>query len=679
MVEIALEGPTIRARDPAGNTVSVDTVGWDSGSTSEKSLPYQMDAVVTGRAVELSLKSIGHTESAQLDVDGRMKNQSALVDQGGETELPDDQNLVRVDSSLHVVIRFDAPAVLTQDSESTADIVFEQPTAVTIAFLSLEKYPRNTITVPRTTGGIATALSHASSAILDETPVRAAPASRGHPPLIQFGPTTDIPEEVAKSDFDLPIEIHLPDTLRALFPAAPLTYYLGATVKLSDIERPRLSDTENALDYRFSSLPEFQHEAASLLRRVFYLDNLVRYDQFMDLDSPDLDLFSLLAFDPEMIADAPIGERVRQYLEVDYADIEPALPPWHSLTYIEPTYRNARALPYILADLQQVYLPDAGSTSSSNAIPRGAGANPEEPAHCVDHYRAPFVGRLTQSKAESGYNAHLDAYENKTSFLGSTQQENTVILAHTDGDRAAQTAAEIYKADTGLPIELRELTNPTRVSLASAIEEGCDLLHVIGGYDDGFDCCDGTLCLDDISTSNVRMLYLDGPATMTTANRFLESGSVVCFVQGHYSNQQPTESDPDEFRRQFLRLLTTGHTVDQARRYAMQNTSANESPLRVYGDATVLLSHSPEYYLAPTHIEPLENGLFRLTIDTELPEIGYMYSIPLAPYLQLTGKSFELTVDAEGIRTLLSDMETVIQYDGEFYRNSELQPFYPLV
>lgn len=676
MVDISFPGANIRAEDAGNNVVEISTVGWESDSSSDPLLPYPMDDVLTGRAKQLTLSHLGHAEIVALDEDGEMVNHDIISAENTSRELVDQHNLLRIDSHLHVLIQFDSRAVVSQQAENQIVVNFEHPTPVTIAFLSLLKHPRHTVTVPRTSSGIATALTYASSAIIQDTCARAAPTNRGHPPKIEFSDEIDIPADLRRNFVTSNLELKLPDNLKALFPAAPLAFYLGAAVTVERRRQPKVQSTTTEFEHQFSSLPAFQFEAARLLRRIFYLDNLVRFEQTFAIDSPDLDVLSLAKFTPEAYADAPLEDRLETALAVDYDRIEPMLPPWHSLVYIEPSYEHATILPYLLSNLSQVFLPSAQSASDTGRIPPGGGTDGHSEPLSVQDPAGPYVGWLGQSAPSGMYEATPQAYRHRDSYLGDETKSADVTLLCTDANRRAELSEilSIYRGKSPLPIEVDVLTDASRAEILAAFETEVDLLHVVGDCSDGIDCEDGTVRPSDISTSNVRLFYLDGPASKRTGREILDRGSVAGIVPTKSTTDTPR---PVSVHRDLLRLITAGMPLAQAARYVeWYNTDGQVS---ILGDGTALLSHPEEYYLAPTHIKPIGQQQFRVTIETMLPENGYMYSIPIDPHHQLSGNAFELTLSASDLQTLLNDMETILRYNGEFYQNEELGLFSELV
>ncbi|WP_255171722.1 hypothetical protein [Natrononativus amylolyticus] len=674
MVEVTLVDTTIQAVDVTNSSVQVDTVGWDQPAP-EKGLPYFVDATVSGRATELFFPHCTNAEVANADATGEFFNYSTVESDSGEPELPTDSYVLRMDANIQILVRFDEAATITFSAENELTLSFEHPTSVTIGFLSLSKYPRHTVTVPPTTGGIATALTYASASVTDTEPDRAAPMSRGHPPAIEYG-AESIPEPVVAHATQTNIELYVPDELEYLFPTAPLAYYLGATVHLTTASSPYLSAPDVELHEEFSPLPSFQFEVGRLLRRVVLLDNLVRFDQYFEIDSVDVELLTSLDFDPEWCRTASLADRLQTYLDIDYERIEPGLPPWHSLTVVEPTLDNAQALPFMLADLQQIFIPGATEERGTNAIPPGTGVSAANPNATIGAPEAPFVGWLTSNPPDGAYRPMTDAYVNKSRYLGRPETECRVILVRgRDGDRdICDSIAAVYRDEYALPVDLEVHDDPSRAKISKILRSEIDLFHYLGDCEDGLSCADGRFRLADLEQSNTKIVYLDGPASLELGRSFVERGSVAAIV--HTNRTQSAEQA--DFRQTFLRLLTEGVTLDRGLRYATRYGGENDAA--VIGDGTTLLVRSEEIYIAPVIAAENGDGTFRVTVRTELPEIGYMYVIPLqSSSFQLSGNAFEMTVDAAGFRELLGDMDTVVVHDDVLYRDDELAPFYPII
>ncbi|MFT4964250.1 MAG: hypothetical protein ACI9PP_001529, partial [Halobacteriales archaeon] len=159
----------------------------------------------------------------------------------GPLELPEGEYVVDLDAEIKTYLMFEGPATIhkTPDFEEVV-VSFPERREFVAGFRSRHERPTHTITTPATPDGIATTLSHLSSAHKTSTPDRSYPTLRGHPPLVETGTTLDVPAEVAATTPESGINLIVPPAIDHLFVLAPLAYYLQANVTIEDRSAPLL-------------------------------------------------------------------------------------------------------------------------------------------------------------------------------------------------------------------------------------------------------------------------------------------------------------------------------------------------------------------------------------------------------------------------------------------------------
>ncbi|WP_276257849.1 hypothetical protein [Haloglomus litoreum] len=425
MVWCATSGGWIAAHGRQGS-VHLETDGWQRAPPdAPPPLPFPVDARLGGRVARLTLPA------ATVSVRCPARTRAA----GDRVSLGDGEALVATDGAVETIIRFDGeadvrPPALPDGSgagagsgrdvgvggggrdaagwrgegggrraggaapataeEPRVTVAFDDPTLVTVGFREAAPDPP-TVTVPATPAGVATALTHASSALGTMGPGRSHPGRRGHPPLVAFG-DLDVPTAVREATPETGIELRLPAAMSTCCLAAPLAFYLGARVTVDEgRNRPRLVAADAGIDRPLPAAEgPFADEVGGLLRRVFVLDCLTRDRPGERLAGADLlDRVGIEAATARSLS--PAG-RLAAYLDAPFAPIESEFPAWPLATYVDGGTRTARCLPYLLDRLSLVY-PAAASELDGGSLLRRA---------LDGFYRGPGVGPAPVSGRASG-------------------------------------------------------------------------------------------------------------------------------------------------------------------------------------------------------------------------------------------------------------------------------------
>jgi len=94
------------------------------------------------------------------------------------------------------------------------------------------------------------AVSALPSALKTTSPERTWPTLRGHPPLLELGDRLEIPDAIDPPDGE--ISLTVPREYASVYQAAPLAFFLGATIRPgpSRCSRRRASSTRSRLPAR---------------------------------------------------------------------------------------------------------------------------------------------------------------------------------------------------------------------------------------------------------------------------------------------------------------------------------------------------------------------------------------------------------------------------------------------
>ncbi|RNJ26331.1 hypothetical protein [Halosegnis longus] len=210
-------------------------------------------------------------------------------------------------------------------------IEWETSSEIVLAVRSLRRHPTDTITTTREPADIATAISQLSAGLETLSPERSFQTLRNHPPDIEIGDELRIPDSVTRHDSS--ITLSLPFQYEYLYAAAPVTFYLNAT----------LTEGEPAIhidSYGTWNLPResFAEQCVELLKQCVFLDCLTRSDGLYPTTlEAETELKEKLNFDWTELYDVSLAERTAQYLNVEYDTISDLVPEWPARGYVPPT------------------------------------------------------------------------------------------------------------------------------------------------------------------------------------------------------------------------------------------------------------------------------------------------------------------------------------------------------
>ncbi|RLM49567.1 caspase family protein [Halorubrum sp. Atlit-28R] len=435
-------------------------------------------------------------------------------------------------------LTFDAGfSVSTTDRTTRIDL--DAPGTVGLGFRSLHQTPAGTITTPTDPESLMDAVSLLGSALQTTSPERSFPTLRGHPPLIEPGDEFRVPERVEPVDSG--VRIVVPPEYRYLYPVVSLAYYFAADVVPGD--DPRIEGD----GWTYPLEPGFEARTAQVLRQSFHMDCLARTEGFYPVDlhereTTDLDL------DWGRLYDLPLAERLGEYLDVPFADVEPELPQWTLTTDVRPDPGNVEMLPFVAGELSIVRSPetvtpvedDGGAGvgflggpdrsfaratrrevpagggglgddefvrgGASAAATRGADASAErgavaaqtdfvrpEPVDTVEHA---WVGDGVPLDANK---ATLDAYHRRLE-AGQVEQSriSVLVVCNDEQMREEGNVADLYGLRDMVQFDIEVRHDLTRAEMRETLESDVDFLHYIGHVDDrGMQCAEGYLDLTD--------------------------------------------------------------------------------------------------------------------------------------------------------------------------------------
>ncbi|MFU1781836.1 hypothetical protein ACM16X_10685 [Haloarcula japonica] len=509
------------------------------GATDVFQYPVGDAVQIRTRAIELPTVVMVYVR----DDDGTI---AAEVAQFESETLPADDYVLDPLTQIKTYMRVEDTAIeVTVDSERTR-IEFDSPTDLLIGARSQHDRPAATVTTTEQPADVMAAVETFGSALKAHDPERSYPTLRGHPPAIEMGDSLDIPTDIDSPDTGVTLE--LPPDLASIFVAAPLSYYLGAS--LVPASEPRLT-TDTGFTYSLDTARGFESEVGRTLKRLFFLDCVTRTEGFHQIDlheraaiEPYVDL------DFESLYQRPLAEQVATYLQVPYDVIEDHIPKWRLTTHIDPVPANAEQLPYVVDDLaivrthQQQRLNQASVPAEAEAeftrddvITRAASSETGTATAETDYVEPQAHDSLEQ--AWIGDSIPIGASKlTKAAFehrldRDTNAEDITIRVVQNDArmDEERQLVDEVYGTRDDLPFDVTVHDNLTTAELRTVLTTDAEFFHYIGHTEhDGFVCSDGKLDVTTVDSVGIDTFLLNACNSYNQGLALVEKGAIAGIV-----------------------------------------------------------------------------------------------------------------------------------------------------
>ena len=674
MIEAEVTNAGVRAVDASKTVIEVVADGWTTADRGPR-VRRPTDATVSGRTATLRFPPVFVT-AERLDADERYE----LGGDNGPVELPVGEYVVRVDGNIQTYARFSGPATVSKPEYEAVVLDFPEETTLTLGFKSRVHSPPETLTVPATPEGVATALSQFPASHHTSTPDRSFPTMRGHPPLVEFGGEVDIPESVAERRRETAVELRVPPDLRYLFTGASLAHYLGATVAVEAGTTPTVATP--TVERELEELPRFQTAAASLLRRTFLLDCLVRNAGPNGTPVAEQPLLARLGVDADALYDAPIADRLAAYLDAPFDRVSAELPEWHLSMYVEPTFEHVRTLPYLLYNVPNVFLPSSQPLDGDEWLSRSLDdfyRGGDDGARSVDLVKPDLGPGRTHGWLADGvpidvFKTVPEAYENRAHYRERASDPISVVAILNDSGMEGEheDAARIYRRRaTELDIDITVREHLTTAELAEVFETPTDFVHYVGHCEEeGLRCADGHLPASSLAESRAQTFFLNACGSFHEGVELVRQGSVA----GAVTFNKVLDSHAARVGTMFAQLLVHGFCIERALDMARRRVMMGKD-YAVVGDGTHVLAQSDNIISPDVRLERYGDDEFLLRYGTHSPWVtGATYHLHLEsdaePHIQGSELAFEL--DRDRLREFLRHSAMPVVFDGDIHWSDEL-------
>lgn len=541
----------LRIRDQAAESSYVvrtdGAVAPEAAATDQ--FPFPVDAAVAFTATELRIPAA----VALLLRDESGDYVGDFYD--GPRYVPGGTHYVEADYTSKTYFRFEHDGFTGTHPDSTEESAeaafrFGDPARVVVGVRSAHTQPSGTIETPADPAAMMEAVSHLGSSIKEFSPERSWPRLRGHPPQIAVGDELAVPDHIERPETG--VEITIPPTYEAVYAAAPLAYYLGATVTPGDRSALR---TPSGLSYRLATDAESLANAAErILVQCFLLDTLTRVGGYYDLPRTDYEeLAPLLPFYPPALYDEPVWKQVEAYLEVDFSDVAPHVPRWPVRATLRPVADDVSAIPYLLDDLALVR---TGTDSSHAGSPRerhvrrsGFDTVDRFPCESPELRRAsgPPNGTVGRPVVPVDYDAYTtdevpvtggvlvrEAYQRRDDRPPWSVDEAPVTVVCNDPTirTEVERAVESLRSRESLPaLDVTLVDGATTADLRATFESTAGAVYYVGPVTaNGFACVDGVLDPASVETCEPTVVLVSAAETPTAVVELVERGADAALV-----------------------------------------------------------------------------------------------------------------------------------------------------
>lgn len=582
---------------------------------------------------------------------------------------------------------------------------------VALGIRSYHDHPAETITIPEDADALLEALPLLGSALKTTSPERSFPTLRGHPPLIDFGESLEIPPDLEPPQTGIVLE--LPPTPRYLYPAAPLTYYLGADV--APASAPRLVAPDADLRYDLPSGDAYDDALATLLTRMLTLDTIVRTEGFYRVESHERNRLEARLDEPPdwaRLYDLPLDERTAAYLDLPDEEIDRLLPEWNLSAHVEPVLTHATVLPFLVDELAQIRCrtprpPQPVNSEEVEAIdeftraprrPGDAGRPDPRPdpnrtaiPSVEETITLPSVEAQTQTWIGSGFpigaaRGMETAYHQRHEKNPTKRPISITIICNAE-EMTQEAVVEEYWIRELVEFDVTIHHNVPPAQLHELLTEPTDLLHYIGHVDrDGLYCPPQTAGQSAASDrSGTRLDIRTLPESDVNVRAFLLNAcasyqqGLALIDRGAAAGVATLASVENEAATRVGRILARALNIGMPIRAALEIANRHTVTGRRYvclGDGSMQLVQTESgvpYYVVVRPAgssEPLEEPTFEITVSS-WPTRSHGPGTQTFPYVAGNSEHYlamgdleTFTVTATGLLDFLDKERMPVDLDG---------------
>ncbi|WP_256684541.1 hypothetical protein [Halococcus qingdaonensis] len=551
-------------------------------------------------AVSIRTDGIGLPSVVSIHVRDERGTVVARAEHHAEEQLPSEAYIIEVSAPVKLYFRVEAALDITADTEGMA-IEFGGEREVLVGARSHHEQPAATVRTPAEPEAMMEAISTLGSALKTTTPERSYPTLRGHPPTIELADSLELaglePPETG-------VTIEVPPEYESIYVAAPLSYYLGATIE-PGIEP--LLRTDRGFEQSLAGPQGFERTVARTLKQAFFMDCLTRTEGLYPVDLHERRVLEgKLGLDFPTLYEQPLAAQLETYLSIPYRTIAEHVPTWKLTANVAATADSIEHLSFVVADLAVVrsLTPATGPGEMASAVERATdegGQFLDEPADIdieepfvrpepADSLEQTWIGEGTPLGASK---ASLAAYHNRLERTPAEGDIEITVVCN-DAAMADERAVEAsYGERADLPFDVTVAHDLTTDELADVLAARTDFLHYIGHVDDeGFACADGRLDARQLDSVGVDAFLLNACQSYRQGMALIEGGA----IGGIVTLSDILNSEGVKMGTALARLLNTGFPLGSALEIARSESIMGGEYL-VVGDGEIAIAQA-------AHLQP---------------------------------------------------------------------------
>lgn len=609
------------------------------------------------------------------------------IEHFGHESLPRGDYSIELNAPIKVYLRTESAVTISSNALQTT-IEFDDGADVFVGARSFHERPAGTITTTDDPRDMMAAVSTFGSALKTTSAERSYPTLRGHPPMIELGDELSIPEGLSPPETG--VEIAIPADYQSVFVAAPLAYYLGATLVPGD--RPVLRG-ENGFEHALDTARGFEAEVERVLKQVFFLDCLTRTEGYYPVELHErAEVERLVDLDFTELYQCSLTEQLEAYLDVPYSILEPYLPDWKLTSHVELTPTSIETLPFVVNDLAVIRTPRAQEVTPSEIEAAAVDeffrdgdftrSTSEGPALSQSFMQPEASGALEDAwiGSDTPIGASKTTAEAFRNRLGRTPTDGeitiTVVCNDVGMDEEQIAVHNVYGSREELPFDVTIRENLTTAELRDELARERDFFHYIGHIDAaGFQCTDGALDATTLETVGVDAFFLNACASYEQGLALIERGA----IGGVVTLSDVINSGAMTIGQVMARLLNSGFPIQTALEVAREESLVG-GQYTIVGDGGLAIAQAESGSPVLLELEESGSGSYGVSMTSFITSEGGMGSL-FIPFVGETSKyflnsgaveQFKLTTDE--LTHLLSLENVPLRINGKLVWSNEMDP-----
>lgn len=627
-------------RSVAPTDASPDQFTYPVGSAAEVSI----SRLETQFLLEMWIRDTAGNDISEFD-----PNEGAL-------ELPSDDYILEFTGlGMKVYARVEDVGFQATPTEGSVIIDFDTESNVVIGARSFHSQPARTLRTTSEPTDLMEAISLFGNAMKTWSPERTFPSLRGHPPLLELTEDNQIPRDITPPETG--VQLSVPAEHAWLYPAVPLAYWLGATVtegapvlETGGKRYPLGEDAGYDADTRREA---YERHVRDIIQFSFFFDCAVRTEGFYDVELDARRRIEAVGIplDFERLYEAPLSERLKTYLDLDWSFEELAVrvgrPGWRLTADVEPKPEHATTMPFLARDLAVVRCPSNSKLERTSqeategmadvfarSNPPGFGtqqttrnsvltrsSKPNSSSGGGDRGRIiglPETDSMSQAWIGDGFAIGAAKASTQSYFqrLEKHAEENSRInidVVVNDEEMVEEASvSDIYGTRDHLAFDIKVHRNLSTTELAEVFESATDFIHYIGHVDpEGFDCTDDYLDADQLCTVGADTFVLNACASYEQGQRLVDRGAIA----GVVTLEDVINSLATKIGKTVARLLNYGFPIGSATSL-IQETIFTGSNYVVVGDSNAAVTQSNVAVPNVARVSLRGDGRFDVSIET---------------------------------------------------------------